>query len=57
MGYKECRDEVMRFLVEMAGYEAADPFCLSLLKHLHNQSKKFVPESACKSAIAVVKQF
>ena len=48
MGYKECRDEVMRFLVEMAGYEAADPFCLSLLKHLHNQSKKFVPESACK---------
>jgi len=46
MGYKECRDEVMRFLVEKAGYDAADPFCLTLLKHLHKQSQKFVPESA-----------
>ena len=41
IGFKECQDEVMRFLVEVEGWDAADRLCIMLMAHLEQAGEKF----------------
>ncbi|XP_074645574.1 uncharacterized protein LOC141901905 [Tubulanus polymorphus] len=45
MGFKECAAELMRFLVEVEGYNAADSACVKLRNYLEAQSQKFAKRS------------
>ena len=41
LGFKECQDEVMRFLVEVEGWDAMDKLCNRLMTHLDKAGDKF----------------
>ena len=41
LGFKECQDEVMRCLVEVEGWDAADRLCMMLMSHLEQAGEKF----------------
>jgi len=40
-GYKECIDDVMRYMIEKQGYNANDSFCLDLHAQLQQACYKF----------------
>lgn len=41
LGFKECQDEVMRYLVEVEGWDAMDQLCNRLMGHLEQAGEKF----------------
>ncbi|XP_052779798.1 uncharacterized protein LOC128217119 [Mya arenaria] len=41
LGFKECQDEVMRYLVEVEGWDAHDKLCNRLMAHLEQAGEKF----------------
>lgn len=41
LGFKECQDEVMRFLVEIEGWDAHDQLCTRMMGHLEQAGEKF----------------
>ncbi|XP_045165251.1 uncharacterized protein LOC123529109 [Mercenaria mercenaria] len=41
LGFKECQDEVMRFLVEVEGWDAHDQLCSRMMSHLEQAGEKF----------------
>ncbi|KAL4226542.1 hypothetical protein ACF0H5_014527 [Mactra antiquata] len=41
LGFKECQDEVMRFLVEVEGWDAHDQLCSRMMNHLEHAGEKF----------------
>jgi len=41
LGFKECQDEVMRYLVEIEGWDAHDKLCKQLMAHLEQAGEKF----------------
>lgn len=41
LGFKECQDEVMRYLVEVEGWDAMDKLCSRLMTHLGKAGEKF----------------
>ena len=41
LGFKECQDEVMRYLVEVEGWDAMDKLCSRLMTHLDKAGEKF----------------
>lgn len=41
LGFKECQDEVMRFLVEIEGWDAHDQLCSRMMAHLEQAGEKF----------------
>lgn len=41
LGFKECQDEVMRFLVEIEGWDAHDQLCSRMMSHLEQAGEKF----------------
>ncbi|ELU02556.1 hypothetical protein CAPTEDRAFT_196737 [Capitella teleta] len=43
LGFQECRDEAMKFLVERQELNAADPLCRNLMHHLQEQLNKYQP--------------
>ena len=43
MGFKECQDEVMRFLVETEDNSTSDQVCVCMMKYLGKAGKKFLP--------------
>ena len=43
MGFKECQDEVMRFLVENEDNNASDQVCVCMMEYLGKASKRFLP--------------
>ncbi|XP_041347290.1 uncharacterized protein LOC121367244 [Gigantopelta aegis] len=43
MGFKECQDEVMRFLVENEDNNMSDQVCVCMMEYLGKAAKKFLP--------------
>lgn len=41
LGFKECQDEVMRYLVEVEGWDAQDQLCSRMMSHLEQAGEKF----------------
>ncbi|XP_060558468.1 formin-J-like isoform X2 [Ruditapes philippinarum] len=41
LGFKECQDEVMRYLVEVEGWDAHDQLCSRMMSHLEQAGEKF----------------
>lgn len=41
LGFKECQDEVMKYLVNVEELDVNDRFCSSLMIHLDEAGKKF----------------
>lgn len=52
LGFTECMDEVMRFLVEKKGYNASDTICVDLLSHLKEHNKKFRPRKLIRFSLS-----
>ena len=45
LGFRECVNEMLRFLVEKQGLNSADPIVVQIMKHLREQSQHFLPPS------------
>ncbi|KAH3881381.1 hypothetical protein DPMN_005307 [Dreissena polymorpha] len=41
LGFKECQDEVMRYLVEVEGWDAHNKLCNRMMQHLEQAGEKF----------------
>ncbi|KAL5010229.1 hypothetical protein ScPMuIL_012534 [Solemya velum] len=42
LGFRECQDEVIRYLVEVEGWDAKEKLCNRLMAHLASSSEKFL---------------
>ena len=42
MGYKECQEELLQYLIETEGVEPKDAFCQRIMTYLDQSSKKFL---------------
>ena len=41
IGFKECQEEVMHYLVEVEGWDAMDQLCSRMMAHLQQAGEKF----------------
>lgn len=50
MGFKECQEEVLQYLIETEGVDPKHSFCQRVSSHLDQTSKKFLKLSTVKAA-------
>ena len=50
MGFKECQEEVLQYLIETEGVDPKDSFCQRVSSHLDQTSSKFLKTNAVKAA-------
>jgi hypothetical protein len=46
MGFKECQEEVLQYLIETEGVDPKDSFCQRVSSHLDQTSSKFLKTNA-----------